>query len=1009
MVVQKHRRDDLQDAKAYEKPYEAPVFSSDLILNGYYDNEKRYGNFLAELNYGKAEKHIQSNYYREEKLRRKREKEQEEQKLNTKRRAVVGAGIAQDVARARYEATKQQLAFTVKLDDPAAAQLTNKQKRQKNVINFELEQLVGDMRRLPRKKNVYEEAKDSDDEAHAAAGTALGEGETAEGGVVAQDHYDSSSSSSSAEEEDGDGEGRDDEAIDLDIASPGRPLRPVSAASPSNRLAGLAVGLSSLPSFFRQSSAVHPAETVAAARKTRKSKSAPQRSWMSGLRLPELEDVAYFLQDSRKALLRLPPVAFLLKDRRLTEPHKTATALRREVALAELKAAGEVLLNPKYVEERMELAPHELTEEEFRYLAKGKRRELRLAIHALDRRNAAPEERHQLAKLRRRLELLEEMVAERQQRREKAVEMIELMKEVLEDRYEEVAAVAETRWERAERWLVNKLFYSPLKHKKMPSKLEALLPDPRDLGKQTELATYLLRSRFFERNQLAKSLRLYYKLLRLGRSIEDLEDKLEAQRRAQSCDDLVFACQAGDYRKVIDVLDYRESLAEDFEPSPVQINDISSDGMTATYSTLMMILNKEVLDTDANFDDLFLSPFQLRKKKLLRALGLGGRRGAKVAEAARFDYILALLLFYGGDLNFPKVEFGKDGLTVLHQACLAGALEMVRWLLARGVDVNQLSTLQLRTPLMFAVERDRLEVALFLLKEGAVLSVHHVDALGNNVLHYAALHARPLLVQLLLICGARSNVRNKAGYLAAEEAKMKGRHEVAAAILTFKDDLVDHRLRIDFLLRGLNGLDRPDDQHTGKFSDLPAHLDQQPATPLPPEASQPPAGQGQGQEREPGSLAEGDEEEEDEAGDVFPVEADLDVIGLGNPSANPSGVSTKSDESASTKRVNSIWAAIQRPLRTAYSSPQMSVTEHLQQVKAEHASSAPSLLPRINVPLAAIGRLSSVVGPVLAGDGLTKKEKAATPNAETVVKAPRLRQTILQLSYSAKTKAPLAK
>jgi hypothetical protein len=170
IVIQK-KRDDLQDAKHYEKPYQAPVYNSDLILNGYYDQEKRYGNFMAETNYKKAEKYIQRNYYEEEKKKRKQEKLLEQQKLTRKRKGVMGVDITLDVTRAKYMATKEKLAFTVKLGEDNKdsrynrSGVSNKDKRKKNIINFELEKIVADVRRGPKKKDIYRhEAMDSDEE-----------------------------------------------------------------------------------------------------------------------------------------------------------------------------------------------------------------------------------------------------------------------------------------------------------------------------------------------------------------------------------------------------------------------------------------------------------------------------------------------------------------------------------------------------------------------------------------------------------------------------------------------------------------------------------------------------------------------------------------------------------------------------------------------------------------------------------------------------------------------------
>jgi hypothetical protein len=51
-----------------------------------------------------------------------------------------------------------------------------------------------------------------------------------------------------------------------------------------------------------------------------------------------------------------------------------------------------------------------------------------------------------------------------------------------------------------------------------------------------------------------------------------------------------------------------------------------------------------------------------------------------------------------------------------------------------------------------------------------------------------------------MTCGAKTTIRNHAGRLASEEARARGRTEVAAAIMTFKTDVVVVRTRLDNLM-----------------------------------------------------------------------------------------------------------------------------------------------------------------------------------------------------------------
>lgn len=65
----------------------------------------------------------------------------------------------------------------------------------------------------------------------------------------------------------------------------------------------------------------------------------------------------------------------------------------------------------------------------------------------------------------------------------------------------------------------------------------------------------------------------------------------------------------------------------------------------------------------------------------------------------------------------------------------------------------------------------------------------------------------------MLICGAKITHRNAVGRLASEEARSRGRNEMATAIMTFKSDVVEVRTRIDNLM---NHTDHHYHQHQKK-------------------------------------------------------------------------------------------------------------------------------------------------------------------------------------------------
>jgi hypothetical protein len=107
---------------------------------------------------------------------------------------------------------------------------------------------------------------------------------------------------------------------------------------------------------------------------------------------------------------------------------------------------------------------------------------------------------------------------------------------------------------------------------------------------------------------------------------------------------------------------------------PVSPNQQNEDGITATYATLMMILKREVLDSEADLANIGLSKFE-RFWKAMRK---------KIELEPKLDLVLRALLYCGGKVDFQKMESGVDGTAVMHSAAETGALDMVDWLLKKG-------------------------------------------------------------------------------------------------------------------------------------------------------------------------------------------------------------------------------------------------------------------------------------------------------------------------------------
>src|SRR5262249_17317380 len=83
--------------------------------------------------------------------------------------------------------------------------------------------------------------------------------------------------------------------------------------------------------------------------------------------------------------------------------------------------------------------------------------------------------------------------------------------------------------------------------------------------------------------------------------------------------------------------------------------------------------------------------------------------------AARQVAIARVLIKHGAKVNVAQVD---SGFTPLHEAALNGDLEFAKLLLEHGADVNAKMT-DGKTPLSFAVEGRKTEMAAFLRERGA--------------------------------------------------------------------------------------------------------------------------------------------------------------------------------------------------------------------------------------------------------------------------------------------------
>jgi ankyrin repeat protein len=107
---------------------------------------------------------------------------------------------------------------------------------------------------------------------------------------------------------------------------------------------------------------------------------------------------------------------------------------------------------------------------------------------------------------------------------------------------------------------------------------------------------------------------------------------------------------------------------------------------------------------------------------LLTSCGMNDEKVKALIEAAGDGNVheMSLLIDRGANVNGVAL----DGWTPLTQAAAAGQLDAVRVLLAHGADINRAGNTV--TPLHYAIFKGNLEVARFLVQNGARLKLDPV-------------------------------------------------------------------------------------------------------------------------------------------------------------------------------------------------------------------------------------------------------------------------------------------
>ncbi|MDD5326918.1 MAG: ankyrin repeat domain-containing protein [Phycisphaerae bacterium] len=131
--------------------------------------------------------------------------------------------------------------------------------------------------------------------------------------------------------------------------------------------------------------------------------------------------------------------------------------------------------------------------------------------------------------------------------------------------------------------------------------------------------------------------------------------------------------------------------------------------------------------------------------------------------------------FLRNDPNMVNATQGDYNTTPLHYATSSGQIEMVKFLIEKGADVNA-GYPQKPTPLHLAALQGHLEVAEMLINKGA--EVNAKDNFGFTPLFLATEKGSKDMVELLIAKGTDVNVKNNNGKTALGMAKERGRTDI---------------------------------------------------------------------------------------------------------------------------------------------------------------------------------------------------------------------------------------
>ena len=157
-------------------------------------------------------------------------------------------------------------------------------------------------------------------------------------------------------------------------------------------------------------------------------------------------------------------------------------------------------------------------------------------------------------------------------------------------------------------------------------------------------------------------------------------------------------------------------------------------------------------------------------------------------EAAAIGNIdlVRFLIENGTDVNVLDDSFFK---TALHRAAISGHRNVAELLLAKGADVDARSS-AISTPLHYAVEQGHKEITELLIAKGA--DVNAKKSADDTPLHSAVRGGYKDIIELLIANGANVNIKNSQGQTPLDMALTNNRSDIVELLVVKGADVTLH-------------------------------------------------------------------------------------------------------------------------------------------------------------------------------------------------------------------------